>query len=284
MRTLTPRVDGARLPDFIVIGAMRAGTTTLHEILATHPEITMSRQKEPDFFIQERNWKRGIDWYAAQFRPPAPRYGEVSPNYTKAGKHPGVPSRIAEMLPQCRFIFMARDPVERALSGYAYNWLMGWPLRPEEIKASKDVSGLIDASLYHRQITQYLPFFPLESILVLDFEAFVRDPRPALSEIADFIGVSDTWDLPESPRNSRDSLKHLPEWFIKLRKSRIVDDLREFVPNFMISPAKAVISSRKKREVPKLDSEIRDLIADAVADDAAAFRRLTGRSFPHWSV
>ena len=75
--------------DFVIVGAMRAGTTTLHALLAEHPQITMSRDKETDFFIAEKNYSRGLCWYEAQFDPTRPIRGEASP------------ARLASVKPPC---------------------------------------------------------------------------------------------------------------------------------------------------------------------------------------
>lgn len=71
------------LPNLIIIGAMKCGTTSLHSYLSLHPEIKMSRQKELDFFVDRYNWHRRIDWYQSQFKGKAKIYGKSSPNYSK---------------------------------------------------------------------------------------------------------------------------------------------------------------------------------------------------------
>ncbi|MEZ5721509.1 MAG: sulfotransferase [Paracoccaceae bacterium] len=83
------------LPQFIIIGAMKSGTTTLYRYLDLHPAVEMSRDKETDFFLTEKNRARGLDWYAAQFTSEARVRGEASPNYTKRRDFPGVPERLA---------------------------------------------------------------------------------------------------------------------------------------------------------------------------------------------
>src|ERR687894_2292944 len=81
--------DPARhaLPNLIVIGAQKCGTSVLHYYLSLHPEVSMSRPKELNFFIEERNWPRGLDWYKSQFDGDARVRGEASPNYTAYPQH-----------------------------------------------------------------------------------------------------------------------------------------------------------------------------------------------------
>src|SRR6266480_7909195 len=81
--------EGA-LPNLIVLGAQKCGTSGLHYYLSLHPEVWMSRPKELNFFLEERNWNRGVDWYRRHFDPDARVRGEASPNYTAYPHHLGV--------------------------------------------------------------------------------------------------------------------------------------------------------------------------------------------------
>lgn len=101
-------------PNLVVIGAAKCGTTSLHEYLNAHPQIAMSREKELDFFVAEKNWSRGLDWYEAQFED-APIRGESSVSYAAFPEYQGVPERIVRALPDARVIYLVRDPVERVV-------------------------------------------------------------------------------------------------------------------------------------------------------------------------
>ena len=87
------------LPNLIVIGAAKCGTTSLHEYLDAHPEIAMSREKELYFFIEEKNWNKGLAWYESNFDPHARVRGESSPGYTVFPLYQGVPERMAAIVP-----------------------------------------------------------------------------------------------------------------------------------------------------------------------------------------
>src|SRR5687768_14093660 len=97
------------LPTFVIIGAMKCGTTSLHYYLAQHPEICMPQKKETDFFITEINYHRGRGWYESLFAQPAKitakACGEASPNYAKTWQFRGVPERMHDLLPQARLIY-----------------------------------------------------------------------------------------------------------------------------------------------------------------------------------
>jgi hypothetical protein len=89
------------LPNLIIIGGMKCGTTGLHFYLGLHPEVSMSRQKEVNFFVGERNWAKGIEWYKSHITGEVKVYGESSPSY-HAGT--GVPERMASVVPQAKLI------------------------------------------------------------------------------------------------------------------------------------------------------------------------------------
>lgn len=116
--------DGA-LPTFFIIGAAKAGTTSLHWYLDQHPEVGMSTIKEPNFLSGPEN---GIPYptrritelsdYRRLFDPTYPVRGEASPSYTNSPRRRGVPERVKKLVPAARFIYLVRDPVERTISHY----------------------------------------------------------------------------------------------------------------------------------------------------------------------
>src|SRR3954452_11529156 len=109
-------LGGNVLPNLIVIGAAKCGTTSLHEYLTLHPDIAMSAQKELNFFTRE-DWRSQVDWYAAQFADAQVR-GESSPGYTLAPYLPSAAERMYELIPDARLVYLVRDPVDRAVANY----------------------------------------------------------------------------------------------------------------------------------------------------------------------
>ena len=275
-----------RLPDFIIIGAMKAGTTTLYHYLSEHPEIGMSEEKETDFFVEEKSYRFGIDWYINQFKPGFSCYGEASPNYAKARDFRGVPERIVDTIPHCKFIYLVRDPIERFISQYNHAYLTGMVVPdPGKLYCHHEWFHMIDASLYHRQLTEYLKYVPLESILVVAFEDFVRSPMSSLKEITDFLGVSErqNWVWEKTANSSRE-LARIPQWLLKLRLRREVASMLRWLPNSFVQTLRSTAAYGRARELPVFDSALRERIANAVGDDAEQLRVLTGQRFEAWSV
>lgn len=256
-------------PNVIIIGAMKAGTTSLYEYMAGHPEIGVSSEKETDFFVAEKNWNRGLGWYHGLFRPGHRIYAEASPNYTKRAVFPGVPERIKATIPNCKFIFIARDPVARAESQYRHAVLSG-----ADVPAACDLAGshtlehLVDTSRYAAQLDPYLALFPAEHFLLLKFEDLIADPAPVLSRIAAFLEVRNAWPSAESiETNSATSLSRLPKWIFALRETRVVSLLKAVLPRGAITQAKYLLSRGPARTADKLPDDVRQQVAAATAAD-----------------
>jgi sulfotransferase family protein len=179
-----------RLPDFLVIGAMKAGTTSLYHYLAAHPEIFMASVKELDFFVAGANWRRGLSWYARQFDTAgdATVAGEASTAYTKDPIVPGVPGRIAAVLPSCRFVYVVRDPIDRIRSHYEHRVAIGTERAPIE-RAVLDDPVYVTCSRYADQIERYLEEFDRDRLFLLTAERLRADRAAALREVFTFLGV-----------------------------------------------------------------------------------------------
>lgn len=177
-------------PELIVIGAMKSGSTSLHRYLDKHPQIAMARDKELNFFLGRRNWDRGVAWYRRQFAA-APVRGETSPNYTKFPTYPGVPQRIAEVVPEVKLIYVLREPVERTLSHFHHNLADGLERRPLEEALLGDVerNHYLACSRYRQQLGEYLRVFDREQIHVVLLEDLSHDLGATMHQIFEFLGV-----------------------------------------------------------------------------------------------
>lgn len=214
------------LPSFLIIGAQRAGTTSLFEYLRSHQEVggptcgsdAAPWAKELHFF--DDRFPRGLDWYRSSFPTSARQRlarirgrnliaGEATPYYIF---HPAVPGRIAETLPEVRLIALLRDPVERAYSHYQLMRREGREKlsfedaldAEEERLAGEEERILADPDyrsrkhrnfsyaargLYADQIERWLAYFPREQLLVLRAEDFLARPAAVYAEVLAFLGL-----------------------------------------------------------------------------------------------
>jgi hypothetical protein len=193
------------LPNFLIIGAQKTGTTSLFHYVEGHPEVFMCRPKEPDFFIEERNWSRGSQWYESLFdrADGAGAVGEASVCYTMDPTYTGVPERIARMLPQARLIYMVREPVDRMRSEYLHLRYLRKQLPkmpPEDLpieRALIEHPQYLWSSKYAHQIELYLRYFPLERLLVVVAEDLRHRRRETLRRVFEFLGVPPDWEPPD---------------------------------------------------------------------------------------
>lgn len=193
-------VEDGRLPDVVIIGAMKSASTSLHRWLNDQPEVFMAHPKETNFFTT--SWSRGRAWYSEQFDEATPEQlvGESSVNYTDPQLSPRAAERMAEVIPNARLIYVLRHPVERIRSHYRH-----------EVQRRRESRSLIDAlsdpgnsyvahSSYHSALAPYIEHFPREQILVVRFEDLVRPPAPAWSRVLELLSLADR-PVPEEAHN-----------------------------------------------------------------------------------
>lgn len=185
----------ARLPDFLLIGAAKSGTSTLHQYLRRHSGIFLPKLKEPEFFSDDSMYARGVDWYGSLFEQAAANQlcGEASTTYTRWPHTADAAARIAKLLPRAKLIYIMRHPVDRAYSHYAHHMRLGVTMTFEEALAKDSI--YMDCSLYMMQIERYLRYFPRESFLFLFFSDMQRDIDSVLRQAESFLDLAHE-DLP----------------------------------------------------------------------------------------
>lgn len=277
------------LPDFIVIGTMKGGTTSLHKYLGTHPQVGVSKPKETNFFL-DRN-KKDLSWYRRCFEGDFRICGEVSPNYTKYPGFSGVPKRMHETLPNAKLIYLVRDPIERAISHYLHNWVKKRTSEPiEKAFLPVEESGYLNTSRYYYQITQYLKYYAQNNILLIQSERLRADRESIMAEIFQFIGVDpeiavESTTLEEEYHVSADKRKKTAVASF-LTESKVGQTLKDIGKR--ITPRKAVDQIKEIMWVdpkkPKLSEGVRLQAEDYLRDDIEKLRELTDKTFPGWSV
>jgi hypothetical protein len=271
------------LPNLVVIGAGKCGTTSLHSYLALHPQISMTRQKELKFFTHD-DWRRRVSWYEAQFEPGEVR-GESSPNYTMFPFESSAAERIAELIPDTRLIYLVRDPIERAIASYVELCALNI-----ESRSIADALGDLDdpgnphlcASRYATQLNRYLRCFDRERILVLDQADLLRAREATLAETFRFLGVDPGFESPEFARthNTRETKVRygtLGHWLV--RHGLFTQRRGQLRRGPLIRPLRAILGRRIDSTLP---DQTRERLVAGLAPEVAWLREFTGRSFPSW--
>lgn len=197
------------IPDFFIVGAMKCGTTTLHHMLARHPQVFIPRheifffdiddfEQHADFFphLAGRWSDQDFDgrlpellgWYRRFFAAATAgqRIGEDSTTYLASEK---VPQRIAQLRPDARILVMLRDPAERTYSEYWHLVRHGRAFLSFEDTLSYWPHMLVQRSLYQRQLARYLKVFPREQIHIVLLEDLVREPARVLGDVLTFLNL-----------------------------------------------------------------------------------------------
>ena len=214
------------LPDYLIIGAQRAGTTSLQRIITQHPAVMPARLSKGVHYF-DVNYTRGLSWYRSHF-PTSKRLGkggfthltgEASPYYVF---HPQGPERIARDLPNIRLVVLLRDPVERAISHHRHETRRGFEdldlmealsqegarLEGEEAKLIQDDAYISHAhqhfsyvarGLYRDQLDRLYRHIPRDNVLVIQSERFFSEPASVYGDVLGFLGL-DPWEPPDYPR------------------------------------------------------------------------------------
>ncbi len=176
-------------PDFLIIGAMKSGTSTLAAQLGEQAGIFMSVPKEPNFFSDDDVFARGRDWYASLFDGAAPGdlRGEASTHYTKLPTYPETVARAQTVLAAPRLVYMIRNPVERAVSHFIHEWSQGVMSDDMTAEFARNPE-IVDYGRYAMQIRPWIEAYGADAVHLTSLEAMQADPQGVLSEVADFIG------------------------------------------------------------------------------------------------
>ena len=283
-----PSASPARpLPDFAVIGAMRAGTTSLQKMLSAQSGICLPGMKETDFFIASKNHSRGTGWYQSRFDNRAAMCGDISPNYAKRDVFPEAPALLHAANPAARLIYIVRDPVARALSQYNHAWLTGSEMPdPAALLDSEAGEHIINTSRYHWQVQPWLDLFSEDQLLIVDFDDLVGQTEQTLSCIGRFLDIDLRGEQAERS-NSSAELGRMPAWWMDLRESALGAQLRAILPGNVAGKIKSLAAGAagsEQRTPPLFPEPVINALREVLAADAAALRRDTGLPFQTWSV
>ena len=301
------------LPDFLVIGAPKAGSTAVHEALVQHPQLFLSSPKEPKYFMtgdlhpsrhgqrgpgdahsaQEWIWQR--DRYEALFdpAPPGTLRGESTPFYLwDKDAH----LRIRETVPDVRLIAIIRDPVDRAYSNWTHLWCDGLETEADFLTACRREDERVAAGFapfwrylelgrYGEQFAHLLEVFPREQVHVMRYRDLVDDPIATVDGICTFLGVA-TAQVRSIPSSNLSGWAEDTAVNSALRTTiRAGATLGSFVPPKIWRQAQRPLVAtlrRDKTHRPRLAAESRRELVEHFRADIARLEQLLDRSFQDW--
>ena len=297
----------ARLPNFLVVGAAKSGTTALYAYLRQHPQVYLSPLKETNFFaldgtppsfggpraeILNRDAIWRIEDYQKQFDgiTDETAIGEVCPRYlfTK-----GTAARIKRRLPEVKIIAVLRNPADRAFSGYAMYRRDGLEpagtleeaLADEPRRIAQNWAYAIHANygFYGDQLAEYYELFPKERIRVYLYEDFAAEPEAMLADLFRFIGVDDGFIPDMSYRPNPSGMIKNPILRFLWTRTHSVRGALPLLPKSVRARTAKFFTSRPMEKLPFLPATRRQLQA-LYKEDCAALAGLLGRDLGHWQT
>ncbi len=264
-------------PDFIVIGAMKCATTTLHNQLERQPGIYMASPKETSFFSDDEVYEQGFQWYQSLFdsAPTGALKGESSTHYTKLPTYRCTAKRMRHHIADTKLIYIVRHPIDRLVSQYIHEWSM------RKISVSIDQAiaqhpELVAYSKYAMQLDPFLDAYDRQHILIVFFERLTREPSVEFERICRFIGYTSKphWDTGQGAANVSSQ---------RVRMSEVVDAMvnapilararRRFIPQSVRNWVKRRCSMDDR---PALSPAVEQQLTEIFDPDLARLGRWLG--------
>jgi len=305
-------VRGGRLPDFLLVGAPKAGTTALHAALARHPQLFLSGVKEPKYYLcgdspppayrgpgdahSNREWiwqrQRYLDLFADA--SDEQRTGESTPFYLY---HRDARRRIATDLPRARLVAVLRDPVDRAYSNWMHLWADGLEPCADVVEACAREAARVDAGwapfwhyrglgMYGRQLADLFEHFSRDRVLLLRYRELVDDPRTALNRVARFLGVAEDVVTEIPMGNSRPFVHPSARTRMLGPVVRVGAAAGQFLPprawRTMSRPLIGQLHQRGNATRPALTAEQREALRRPFLEDIDLLESVTGEEYAEW--
>jgi len=273
-------------PNLFIVGAMKSGTTSLHNYLDMHPDIYMSINKEPAYFVRELNLSKGEEWYLSNFAEVRDEkiIGESSTDYTKLPHYKGVANRIYEFNSDSRIIYIMRDPVQRSISHYW--WDVKWSGETRgPLEAIKHSNWIINCSDYAMQIKPYMDTFGSDNVYITTLEELTADPGEVLSSIFSWLGV-EAFNIDQSGLGKRHNVSdsHVKMLFggkLPWLKDSI---LWRFMKQILPAKLRSTLVSRlsvgisKHNDIDDIENYLRPVMENRIEE----LEVLTGKGFDIW--
>jgi hypothetical protein len=261
-----------QLPNFICIGAQRAGTTWLYENLKKHPEVFLPDIKELRFF--NYNYDKGLNEYSKFFSKVMNEkaIGEITPDYYRQNN---ALQRIANDLPNIKLIFIIRNPIERAYSHYELLKSTG-SIKVSFRQAITKNPGIIEYGKYGKHLENIYSLFDHKNVKVIEYDIMSIDPKTFLKEIYQFLDIDESYFPPEMNKKYNKIL--YPRSQNTLNKLKL-GWLLEFIKKTNVGEFVRKINRSKK---PKYRKDDIDILVNAFEQDLNILNEIIGKDYSYW--
>jgi len=273
-------------PSFLGIGAVRSGSTWLHVLLSSHPDVYLPEMRK-ELHYYDRNYHKGQAWYESWF-PQAGAgegyraVGEITPSYMYC---PQALERIRELKTVEKLLIILRNPVDRVYSHYR------WQLRAGGTRGSfeqflDEFPNAIDWSQYHRHLAPFVEAFHRDNVLVLISEEVFEDVATARKSLAEFLQIDET-RFPSGAGGNRVNASTIARFGGPFRIARKLGrKLRDMELDWIVEGAKRLgvprLFGKSTKEVPRLSKQQRDRLYEVFHEDIASLEELLERRIALW--
>jgi hypothetical protein len=276
------------LPNLLLIGAGKAGSTLIWDILSKHSDIQMSRVKEPDFFSVDSMWMRGLNWYLSNFNNLGSkdnRYvGEASNSYSAIDYYPCTIERIQSVISDVKIIYTVRNPCRRIES----DWMEAALVNPACQSFSSYIRNHPLSAAKNRYLTNYSAYthaFGSQNIHVVFFEELLQQPSLVLSQLYQFLDLRfvDSLDvsLPE-PKGATSGSLRVPYYMRSIRTNRFYNRYSQLIPKTFKRSFLNIISRRKVISRPLWSAADLEYFRSMYLCQSLEFLSLHGRDSSLW--
>ncbi|MCE8455038.1 sulfotransferase domain-containing protein [Rhodovulum sulfidophilum] len=275
-------------PDFLLIGSMKCGTSTVSAYLEDHPEVFMLPGQEPNFFSHDKVHDRGAEWYERLFdgAAGARRIGEGSNDYASGLMYPDTAARIAAYSPEMRLIYMVRDPVARLASAWVQNRVdQGDQVPPTLERAVREMPDLyLGQSLYWHNLQLYRTHFPDDRIFIGFMEDLKTDRFAFFARLCGFLGIEPMNEIPRGHINPSRGKAVPGQLYSALNALPGIGRLKALAPKGLRSTVKTRLLSRRIGETPEIPAALRRELTERLGPDTRAFLAHCGRPTDFWGL
>jgi hypothetical protein len=265
-------------PDFLIIGGMKCGSSSLHYYLSLHPEISMTKDKDLHFFSNPKIYQKGLGFYQKYLDENNLIKGESTVSYSMLHRFPETVNNILETLGnEIKLIYLVRDPIERIISHYIHNLSAGRERSNlnDFVSELTPESSYVQTSHYNKQISGFLKHFDKNNILILSSENLRDDRKQTLKRVFEFLGVDSHF------YDSRfDHLRH------RSKEKLIYNQFGDWVgkTRFIWRYKNKIPFTGKRIKQESLSKKNINKLQEIVRDDIQQFKLLTGNDFNEWKT
>jgi hypothetical protein len=274
-------------PDFLVIGAMKCGTSTACAFLEDHPDVFMVPSSEPNFFSIDTNYATGVDSYEKLFDAARPLQlkGEGSNSYSSGQAASQSAARMAQLYPNLKLVYLVRHPVTRIRSEWVQRRVQNGDSCPAtlDLAIQTQPDYFLGKSLYWQNLSHYRNHFSDDQLFVSCLEDLSTDRVGFFERLCGFLEIENMTEVKRGHVNPSSGKVVPTELYTKVNRVPGLSLLKSLLPKGLKSKVKSTLLSKPVDEIPDFSPAVYAQLVDAVRDDSAKILDHLGKPTDFWT-